>query len=113
MFKRSVGALLFAAGGVFGSGFAAHAQDARDAEILGFHQLCDHGDRARLRAADIRIARSPGVASTRNGPGGIADAQTEGPAARHRPSSPFLCFTAPRSRGMMHETIHSVEPACT
>jgi len=45
MFKRSVGALLFAAGGVFGSGFAAHAQDARDAEILGFHQLCGHGDR--------------------------------------------------------------------
>jgi hypothetical protein len=45
MFKRSVGALLVAAGGLVGSGVAAHAQDARNAEILGFHQLCDHGDR--------------------------------------------------------------------
>ena len=45
MFKRSVGALLIAAGGLVGSGVAAHAQDARDAEILGFHQLCDYGDR--------------------------------------------------------------------
>jgi hypothetical protein len=45
MFERSVGALLIAAGGVVGSGVAAHAQGARDAEILGFHQLCGHGDR--------------------------------------------------------------------
>lgn len=24
---------------------SAKAQDAREAEIVGFHQLCDHGDR--------------------------------------------------------------------
>jgi hypothetical protein len=51
MFKRSVGALLVAAGGLVGSGVAAHAQDARNAEILGFHQLCDHGD----RRASVRV----------------------------------------------------------
>ena len=27
-----------------GSG-AAQAQDAREAQLIGFHQLCDHGDR--------------------------------------------------------------------
>ena len=44
MFKRSMGAALAAA--VFlGSGLATHAQDGREAEILGYHQLCDHGDR--------------------------------------------------------------------
>ncbi|MBV9752999.1 MAG: hypothetical protein JO188_10805 [Hyphomicrobiales bacterium] len=45
MLKQSIGAALFAAAGLTGSSLAAQAQDAREAEILGYHQLCDHGDR--------------------------------------------------------------------
>jgi hypothetical protein len=29
----------------FSMSVAARAQDARQAELVGFHQLCDHGDR--------------------------------------------------------------------
>ena len=34
----ALGAMLVAGGG-------AWAQDAREAQLIGFHQLCDHGDR--------------------------------------------------------------------
>lgn len=39
MVTAALGAALLAGGG-------AQAQDAREAQLIGFHQLCDHGDRA-------------------------------------------------------------------
>ncbi|WP_237476870.1 hypothetical protein [Lichenibacterium dinghuense] len=33
-----------AVAGIVGGG-AARADDAREAQLIGFHQLCDHGDR--------------------------------------------------------------------
>lgn len=79
MFKRSVGALLIAAGGLVGSGVAAHAQDARDAEeFWAFTSFATMGTDALACASACccsrtRIARSPGVDCTRNGSGGIAE----------------------------------------
>ena len=43
--RTKVAALCLAvAGGAF-AGTAARADDAREAQLIGFHQLCDHGDR--------------------------------------------------------------------
>lgn len=32
--------------GLVGGAGVARADDAREAQLIGFHQLCDHGDRA-------------------------------------------------------------------
>ncbi|SDR19932.1 hypothetical protein SAMN05444161_2057 [Rhizobiales bacterium GAS191] len=45
MLTRYLAASAITVVGLLGSGLSAQAQDAREAEILGFHQLCEHGDR--------------------------------------------------------------------
>ena len=79
MLTRSLAACAITVAGFIGSGLSAQAQDAREAEILGFHQLCDHGDRRACVRFGMLISRMPtvrrlGAAPIPNGSGGSAEA---------------------------------------
>jgi len=45
LWRSAIAAAGFAAAVVGGAFSPAHAQSAREAEIVGFHQLCEKGDR--------------------------------------------------------------------
>ncbi|HEX4767149.1 MAG TPA: hypothetical protein VH414_12840 [Lichenihabitans sp.] len=44
--RKPVLALATLAAVLAGAALPAAAQDAREAQLIGFHQLCNHGDRA-------------------------------------------------------------------
>lgn len=59
--RRLMTALMIAAGVGASSGMVvspAHAQNAVEAEILGFHQLCEKGDRKACVRFGILIGRN-------------------------------------------------------
>jgi len=60
-FRRLMTALMFAAGAGASAGMVAspaHAQSPAEAEIIGFHQLCEKGDRKACVRFGILIGRN-------------------------------------------------------
>ena len=62
MIFRSLTTATMIAAGVFGSATvvlsSAHAQDAVEAEMIGYHQLCEKGDRKACIRFGILIGRN-------------------------------------------------------